>query len=54
MVIELTEQYSIEHYQILRQAVLHYRAMGFQVAIDDLGAGYSGLRMWSQFYYCLL
>jgi len=27
---------------------LHYRNMGFEIALDDLGAGYSGLRLWSE------
>ncbi len=30
------------------QAVQHYRALGFQIAIDDLDGGYAGLRMWSE------
>ena len=48
VVIELTEQYPIDDYQILRDATEHYRSMGFSIAIDDLGAGYSGLRTWSE------
>lgn len=48
VVIELTEQYPIEDYELMRQATEHYREMGFSIAIDDLGAGYSGLRTWSE------
>lgn len=48
VVIELTEHYPVEDYEMMRQAVTHYREMGFAVAIDDLGAGYSGLRGWSE------
>jgi diguanylate cyclase (GGDEF)-like protein len=48
VVIELTEQYPIEDYALMRQATQHYREMGFSIAIDDLGAGYSGLRTWSE------
>ncbi|WP_438970578.1 GGDEF domain-containing protein [Methylophaga sp.] len=48
VVIELTEQYPIEDYELMRQATQHYREMGFSIAIDDLGAGYSGLRTWSE------
>jgi diguanylate cyclase (GGDEF)-like protein len=27
---------------------MHYRGMGFQIAIDDLGEGFSSLRLWSE------
>lgn len=48
VVIELTEQYPIDDYDLMREATQHYREMGFSIAIDDLGAGYSGLRTWSE------
>lgn len=48
VVIELTEQYPIDDYVLMRTALGHYREMGFAVAIDDLGAGYAGLRLWSE------
>lgn len=48
VVIELTEHTPIHDYALMRQAVAHYRGMGFRVAIDDLGAGYSGLRHWAE------
>ncbi|OBA00359.1 bifunctional diguanylate cyclase/phosphodiesterase [Halomonas sp. G11] len=48
VVIELTEHVPIHDYQLMRQAVDHYRQMGFQVALDDLGAGHSSLRHWSE------
>ncbi len=48
VVIELTEQYPIDDYNLMRKATEHYRDMGFSIAIDDLGAGYSGLRTWSE------
>jgi EAL domain-containing protein (putative c-di-GMP-specific phosphodiesterase class I)/GGDEF domain-containing protein len=48
VVIELTEQYPIDDYDLMRNATEHYREMGFSIAIDDLGAGYSGLRTWSE------
>jgi diguanylate cyclase (GGDEF)-like protein len=44
LVIELTENTPIEDYDLLRQAVDHYREMGFSIAIDDLGGGYAGFR----------
>lgn len=48
VVIELTEQQPTYDYEVLRQAVDHYRAMGFRIAIDDLGEGFSSLRLWSE------
>ncbi len=48
IVIELTEQYPINDYRLMRDATDHYRKMGFAIAIDDLGSGYSGLRTWSE------
>ncbi|MDN6857063.1 bifunctional diguanylate cyclase/phosphodiesterase [Pseudomonas sp. CAN2814] len=48
VVIELTEQTPIEDYNLLDTALHHYRAMGFSIALDDLGAGYSSLRLWSE------
>lgn len=48
VVIELTEQYPMENYEAVREAKNHYKKMGFEIAIDDLGAGYAGLRMWSE------
>lgn len=48
VVIELTEQAPIEDFSLLDTALHHYRAMGFSIALDDLGAGYSSLRLWSE------
>jgi len=48
VVIELTEQTPIDDFQLLQNALNHYRAMGFSIALDDLGAGYSSLRLWSE------
>lgn len=48
IVIELTEQYPIDDFDVMRRAVAHYRNYGFAVAIDDLGAGYAGLRLWEE------
>ncbi len=46
--IEITEQHPTENYQLMRDAISHYRNMGFEIAMDDLGAGYSGLRLWTE------
>ncbi|MGY3257868.1 bifunctional diguanylate cyclase/phosphodiesterase [Pseudomonas chlororaphis] len=48
VVIELTEQTPIDDFQLLHNALHHYRDMGFSIALDDLGAGYSSLRLWSE------
>lgn len=48
IVIELSEKYPFHHTETLSQALEKYRQFGFDVAIDDLGAGYSGLKLWSQ------
>ena len=48
VVIELTEHKPTDDYELMREAVMHYRGMGFEIALDDLGAGYSSLRLWSE------
>lgn len=48
VVIELTEHQPTFDYELMREAVRHYRSMGFQIAIDDLGEGFSSLRLWSE------
>src|SRR3546814_16614519 len=48
IVIELTESNSTSNYPRLRQAASDYRGFGLQIAIDDLGEGFSSLRLWSE------
>lgn len=48
VIIELTENQPTYDYPLMREAATHYRSMGFEIALDDLGAGYSGLRLWSE------
>ncbi|PKM08842.1 MAG: diguanylate phosphodiesterase [Gammaproteobacteria bacterium HGW-Gammaproteobacteria-5] len=48
VVIELTEQAPIDNFGLLHSALFHYRDMGFRIALDDLGAGYASLRLWSE------
>jgi len=48
VIIELTESQPAYDYHLLRKAAMHYRNMGFQIAIDDLGEGFSSLRLWSE------
>jgi EAL domain-containing protein (putative c-di-GMP-specific phosphodiesterase class I) len=48
IVIEVSEKYPVPNDSTLSEALAKYRQFGFDVAIDDLGAGYSGLKLWSQ------
>ena len=48
VIIEITENQPTEDFQAMRSALLLYRSMGFKIAIDDLGEGFSSLRLWSE------
>ncbi|WP_394130247.1 EAL domain-containing protein [Shewanella maritima] len=48
VVIELSEQHPADDIDLLKSCLNYYREQGFLTAIDDLGAGYSGLRLWSE------
>jgi diguanylate cyclase (GGDEF)-like protein len=48
VIIEITENQPAFDFEGMRNALLHYRSMGFQIAIDDLGEGFSSLRLWSE------
>lgn len=48
IVIELSEQFQVEDTELFINAVKHYREFGFKIAIDDLGSGFSGLKLWSE------
>lgn len=48
VVIEITEMQPVEDFSLFVESINHYRQMGFKVAIDDLGGGYNGLRIWSE------
>ncbi|MFO6424266.1 GGDEF domain-containing protein [Motilimonas sp. KMU-193] len=48
LVLELTEQYQIEDPISMQAKVKQIKQSGIAIAIDDLGAGYSGLRTWSE------
>jgi len=47
-VIELTEESLLDDYARLRSTLQRLRDAGCEIAIDDLGAGSSGLRTWSE------
>jgi len=48
IVVELTEESLLEDYARLRTTLQSLRDAGCEIAIDDLGAGSSGLRTWSE------
>ncbi|MBI1889847.1 MAG: GGDEF domain-containing protein [Burkholderiales bacterium] len=48
IVLELTENQATQDYQQMRDVLRGCRAIGFQIAIDDLGEGFSSLRLWSE------
>ncbi|HEX2676186.1 MAG TPA: EAL domain-containing protein, partial [Polyangiales bacterium] len=43
VILEITERAHIEKVQDVQRRVSRLRALGFRIAIDDIGAGYSGL-----------
>jgi EAL domain-containing protein (putative c-di-GMP-specific phosphodiesterase class I) len=43
VVFEISEQESIENFEMFREVRDYYRKLGFQIALDDMGAGYSSL-----------
>ncbi len=43
VVLEITERTALEGLQDVRERVARLRALGFRLAVDDLGAGYAGL-----------
>jgi EAL domain-containing protein (putative c-di-GMP-specific phosphodiesterase class I) len=48
VVLEITERASLEHIGNVRDRVARLRALGFRIALDDLGAGYAGLTSFTQ------
>jgi len=43
IVLEVSEQYAIENYTLFVEALQNFTHIGFSIAVDDIGAGYSGL-----------
>ena len=43
IVLEITEKYAIENYAVFEEALREFTQLGFKIAVDDVGAGYSGL-----------
>jgi EAL domain-containing protein (putative c-di-GMP-specific phosphodiesterase class I) len=48
VVLEITERASLSHIRDVQARVARLRAMGFRIAVDDLGAGYAGLTSFAQ------
>jgi EAL domain-containing protein (putative c-di-GMP-specific phosphodiesterase class I) len=48
VVLEVTERASLHGVKHVPDGVRRLKALGFQVAIDDLGAGYAGLTSFTQ------
>jgi EAL domain-containing protein (putative c-di-GMP-specific phosphodiesterase class I) len=43
VVLEITERSAIENYEVFSEALAELTQSGFSIAVDDVGAGYSGL-----------
>jgi EAL domain-containing protein (putative c-di-GMP-specific phosphodiesterase class I) len=43
IVIEITEKLVIDNYNLFREAMAYFTDLGMSFAVDDVGAGYSGL-----------
>jgi EAL domain-containing protein (putative c-di-GMP-specific phosphodiesterase class I) len=48
VVLEITERASLDHVKGIASCVRRLRRLGYLIAIDDLGAGYSGLSSFTQ------
>ncbi|MDT3736687.1 MAG: GGDEF domain-containing protein [Denitratisoma sp.] len=50
IVIEITENQKINDFAGVRRLLDHYRGLGYEIAIDDLGEGFSNLRLWTELH----
>jgi EAL domain-containing protein (putative c-di-GMP-specific phosphodiesterase class I)/ActR/RegA family two-component response regulator len=48
VILEVTERATLDRVKDVREKVAKLRALGFRIAIDDLGAGYAGLTSFAQ------
>lgn len=48
VILEITERRYIDDHKLFRKTAAYYRDQGFMIAIDDLGAGFAGLKMPAQ------
>lgn len=49
IIFEITEGEQIRDHAHLREIMQYYQSVGFRTAIDDFGAGYSGLNLLAEF-----
>ncbi len=54
IIFEITEGEKVDDHAHLREIVEHYQQRGFKTAIDDFGAGYSGLNLLAEIQTDLL
>lgn len=45
IIFEITEKTAVSDYKSFRKTIENYISQGYKIAIDDTGAGYSGLRL---------
>jgi len=48
IILEITENQATHDYRQMRAILQGCRELGFEIAIDDLGEGFSSLRLWSE------
>jgi len=48
IVLEISEKYAIKNYSLFVEALQNFRNVGFLIAVDDIGAGHSGLETIAQ------
>jgi EAL domain-containing protein (putative c-di-GMP-specific phosphodiesterase class I) len=48
IVFEITETHSIKDLSFVKGILAFYRDAGFEIALDDIGSGYSGLNLLHQ------
>jgi EAL domain-containing protein (putative c-di-GMP-specific phosphodiesterase class I) len=42
-ILEVTEKYAIENYTMFEESLEEFTKVGFRIAVDDVGAGHSGM-----------
>jgi len=50
IVLEVTERHAITNYEVFRRLIEEFRKKGYQIAVDDAGAGYSSLESIAEIY----
>lgn len=48
VVLEISERFPIDNTSRFLTLIGHLKELGYGIAIDDLGSGYSGLKLWSE------